>query len=110
MSKHTGRRTPAPTYLVHHFGRGLVDEGRTYAVERYRARADGDIRRWPLDAPATANDRGRPTPEVATFEEVRDLRPAYNEIVVCTALGTRSGRQVWGWAAASLSPERRQRR
>ena len=96
MSKHTDRRAPASTFLVHHFGRGLVDEGRTYAVERFVARADGDIRRWPLDAPATGNGRGRPVPEVATFEEVREMRPAYNEIIVCTALGTRSGRQVWG--------------
>ena len=49
------RRVPAPTFLVHHFGCALVDEGRTYAVERFRARADGDIRRWPLDASATGN-------------------------------------------------------
>ena len=110
MSKHTGRRAPAPTYLVHHFGRGLVDEGRTYAVERFVARADGDIRRRPLDAPATGNGRGRLKPEVATFEQVREMRPAYNEIIVCTALGTRSGRQVWGWAACSIFPQRRQRR
>ena len=91
MSKSSGGRVPASTFLVHHFGRGLMDEGRTYAVERFRARADGDIRRWPLDAPATGNGRARSRPEVATFEQVRDLRPAYNEIVVCTALGTRSG-------------------
>lgn len=55
MSKHTDRRVPAPTFVVHHFGCGLVDEGRTYAVERFRARADGDIGRWPLDASATGN-------------------------------------------------------
>ena len=108
MSKSNGGRVPAPTFLVHHFGRGLVDEGRTYAVERYRALVDGDIRRWPLEA--GKHGRGRPKPEVATYEEVRDLRPAYNEIVVCTALGTSSGVQLYGYAACSFSGERRQRR
>lgn len=109
MSRSNGGRVPAPTYLVHEFGRGLVDEGRTYAVERFRAFADGDVRRWPLDAPS-GNARGRPKPEVATFEQVREIRPAYNEIVVCTALGSRSGRQLWGSAACGLFSERRQRR
>ena len=107
MSESSGGRVPAPTYLIHHFGRGLVDEGRTYAVERYRARADGDIRRWPLEAPAA---RRRPKPEVATYEEVREMRPAFNEVIVCTALGCRSGLQYWGAAACSIFPERRQRR
>ena len=31
----------ADTFLVHFFGTGLVDD--RYVVERYRARADGDI-------------------------------------------------------------------
>ena len=110
MSKHNARRVPSPTYLVHDFGRGLVDEGRRYAVERFRAMADGDVRRWPLGAPAPSQGRGRPGPEVATFEQVREMQPAYNEIIVCTALGTRSGRQVWGAAACGLFAERRQRR
>ena len=109
MSNSNAGRVPAPTYLVHHFGRGLVDEGRTYAVERFRARADGDIRRWPLEA-STGRGRRRPKPEVATFDEIREMRPAFNEIVVCTALGTRSGLQLWGSGACSIFPERRQRR
>ena len=108
MSKHTGRRIPSPTYLVHHFGRGLVDEGRTYAIERFRALIDGDVRRWPLNEPGVG--RGPPKPEVATFEEVREMRPAHNEIIVCTALGTSSGLQVWGSSSTGLFAERRQRR
>ncbi|MDE0374158.1 MAG: hypothetical protein OXI73_16670 [Rhodospirillales bacterium] len=92
MSESSGGRVPASTFLVHHFGRGLVDKDRTYAVERFRALADGDIRRWPLDAPAACGRR-RPKPEVATFEQVREMRPAFNEVIVCTALGTRSGLQ-----------------
>lgn len=109
MSNSSGGRTPASTFLVHHFGRGFVDEGRSYAVERYRACADGDIRRWPLDAPA-GRGRRRPKPEVATFDEVREMRPAFSEVIVCTALGTSSGLQLWGEAACSMFPERRQRR
>ena len=109
MSKHNASRVPSPTYLVHDFGRGL-HEDRTYAVERFRAMSDGELRRWPLEAPAPGRGRCRPGPEVATFEQVREMRPAYNEIIVCTALGTRSGRQVWGAAACGLFPERRQRR
>ena len=37
----------ASTILTHLFGRGLADE--RYVVERYKAMADGDIRRWPGD-------------------------------------------------------------
>ena len=85
MSKHTGRRAPSPTYLVHHFGRCLVDQGRTYAVERFVCMSDGDIRR--RDSRVSGKKARRPKPEVATFEEVRDMRPAFNEVIVCTALG-----------------------
>ena len=110
MSKRTCTRTPASTYLVHHFGRGALDEGYNFAVERFRATSDGNLRRWPLDAPS-GNGRSRPKPEVATFKRIRDLRPAYNEVIVCTALGTRAGVQYWGYYAAwGLFPDRRQRR
>ncbi|MCZ0951658.1 MAG: hypothetical protein OXQ89_22670 [Rhodospirillaceae bacterium] len=110
MSKHTRRREPASTYLVHHFGRGPVDEGRTYAVERFRAMSDGTLQRWPLEVP-TGNGGNRPRPELATFGQLREIRPAYNEVIVCTALGTRSGIQFWGYyAALGLFPDRRRRR
>lgn len=106
MSNSNGGRVPAPTYLVHDFGRGLVDDGRTYAVERFRAMADGDVRCSPLETQKRGS--GWPKPEVATLEQVREIRPAYNEIVVCTALGSRSGRQTRGWAACGLFGPRRQ--
>ncbi len=109
MSKLVDRRAPASTFLVHHFGRGLVDEGRTYAVERFVCMSDGDIRRQGNGAPGRKKPH-RPKPEVATFEQVRDLRPAYNEIIVCTALGTGSGVQFYGYSACSFFGERRQRR
>ena len=110
MSRHTDRRAPASTYLVHFFGRGLVDEGRTYAVERFTCFANGDIRRRRAHGTGPRKSRGRPKPEVATFDEVREMRPAYNEIVVCTALGTTSGVQLYGVSACSFFGERRQRR
>ena len=110
MSKRMDRRTPASTFLVHFFGRGLVDEGRAYAVERFLAQSDGDIRRKPAVTSGSKRARRRAKPEVATFDEVREMRPAYNEIIVCTALGTRSGVQMWGWSVCSFRGERSQRR
>ena len=62
MSRHTDRHAPASTFLVHFFGRGLVDEGRTYAVERFTCFAkraqwrNTCLRRSPLDSRCT----GRP--------------------------------------------------
>ena len=110
MSRHTDRRAPASTFLIHFFGRGLVDEGRCYAVERFTGLSNGDIRRRSAEGPQRKKARGRAKPEVATFDEVREMRPAYNEIIVCTALGSRSGVQYWGWSVAGFSGDRRQRR
>ena len=110
MSRHTDRRAPASTFLIHFFGRGLVDEGRCYAVERFVGLSNGDIRRRPAEGTGSNKSRGRAKPVVATFDEVREMRPAYNEIIVCTALGTRSGVQYWGWSVAGFSGNRRQRR
>ena len=36
----------AATFLTHFLGPGLADDDR-YVVERFKAMADGDIRRWP---------------------------------------------------------------
>ena len=110
MSTRMDRRAPATTFLVHFFGRGLVDEGRCYAVERFVSLSNGDIRHRPAEAPRPKKTRGRPKPEVATFDEVRDMRPAYNEIIVCTALGTRSGIQYWGPSVCGILGDRCRRR
>ena len=91
MSQSMGSPAPATTFLTHYFGGGLIDEGRCYVVERFRSMSNGDIRRWPGEAPAAKNGRGRAKPEVASVDAVRELRPAYNEIIVCTGLGTRAG-------------------
>ena len=102
MSTHTDRRAPASTFLTHYFGGGLVDEGRCYAVERFKAMSNGEIRHWPGEASANGKALARAKPVVASVDEVRELRPAYNEIIVCTGLGTQSGVQFWGYATCSI--------
>ena len=83
----------AETFLVHFFGTGLADD--RYVVERFRARADGDIVLAPADALRAKG--GRKTKRVtATLKAVREMRPACTEIIICTDLRTRGGMQVWG--------------
>lgn len=110
MSGYMDRHAPAATFLTHFFGGGLIDKGECYVVERFRTMSNGEIRRWPGEAPANRNGRARAKPEVASVDAVQELRPAYNEIIVCTGLGTKSGLQLWGWATCSNFAERRQRR
>ncbi|MCY4550989.1 MAG: hypothetical protein OXC28_21735 [Defluviicoccus sp.] len=95
----------ADTFLVHFFGGGLSDE--RYAVERFRAYADGDIRPWPGDE-RTGKGR-RPKRATATLKAVKELRPACTEIIICTGLKTRGGWQLWGSYAAGLLCDRKQR-
>ena len=47
----------ADTFLVHFFGTGLADD--RYVVERYRARADGDIVPAPREGPWQGEAHGR---------------------------------------------------
>ena len=95
----------AATFLVHFFGRGLEDE--RYVVERFKAMADGDIRRMPGDEPAKKG--GRTKRVTATLKTVKELRPARTEIIVCTGLRTRGGQQLWGSVAAGLFCDRKQK-
>ena len=95
------------TILTHLFGRGLEDD--RYRVERFQAMADGDIRRWPGDAPATGKGRRKAGRTIASLKAVRALRPARTEIIVCTGLRIEGGVQLWGDIATGLFCERRQR-
>ena len=97
-------RTTASTFLTHLFGSGLADE--RYVVERFKALACGDIRRVAGEEPATAKKGKRAT---ATLNEVKELRPARTEIIVCTGLRTRGGQQLWGDIATSMFHDRRQK-
>ena len=58
----------AETFLVHFFGTGLADDH--YVVERFRARADGDIVPAPAEAPK-AKGRRKTTRATATLKAVR---------------------------------------
>lgn len=76
----------AQTYLVHLFGGGLEDD--RYAVETFRSLVDGNIRRIEPVAPKGRKRRG---PVTASLKAVKAMRPAPNEIIVCTGLRTRGG-------------------
>ena len=97
----------ASTFLTHTFGRGLEDE--RYAVERFRSMADGDIRPLPGEE-SKIKDRRQAKRATASRKAVREMRPARDEIIVCTALNLKaSGVQYWGEYATGLFAERRQR-
>ena len=96
----------ADTFLVHFFGGGLADE--RYVVERFKARADGDIVPAPAEALA-AKGRRKTKLTTATLKAVREMRPACTEIIICTGLKTRGGMQVWGSIAAGLLCDRKQK-
>ena len=104
------------TFLVHIFGRGLDDE--RYVVERFRSTADGAISPVPIPEPAArGKKRRRPRHTVASLSNVRNMRPAHDEVIVCTAVNLEdSGVQFWGdgcclgpHAAAALTGIRRGR-
>ena len=82
------------TFLTHTFGRELEDE--RYAVERFKSAMDGEIR--PIPAAEAKTGSGRKTKKAtATRKAVREMRPARDEIIVCTGLKFKtSGIQYWG--------------
>ena len=107
MKKVKTLRKDAHTFLTHLFGSGLEDE--RYAVERFRSMDDGDIRPLPAGG-RTAKGRRGAMRVTASRRAVRQMRPARDEIIVCTALNLKaSGVQYWGGAATGLFGERRQR-
>lgn len=87
-------RKPKPeanTFLTHLFGRGLADE--RYAVERFRSTMDGDIR----PVPAGESGGRKKKRATASRKAVREMRPARDELIVCTGLRVPgSGLQLWG--------------
>ena len=97
----------ASTFLTHFFGGGLVDD--RYVVERFKAMVNGDIRRCPDKAPAAKKARRKARLATATLKAVLAMRPARNEIIVCTGLRTRGGVQYWGSVSTGLLCDRRQK-
>ena len=97
----------AATFLIHYFGGGLDGDDR-FVVERFKALASGDIR--PVRDGAENAKRGRKHRRiVVSREEAEAMRPDRTEIIVCTGLRTRGGRQAWGSVALGLFCDRRQR-
>ena len=97
-------RKPKPeasTFLTHLFGRGLEDE--RYAVERFRSADDGEIRPLPAGGRGTRH-------ATASRRAVRKMRPARDEIIVCTGIRLKtSGIQYWGGQATGLFAQGRRR-
>ena len=87
-------RKPKPlanTFLTHLFGQGLADE--RYEIRKFRSTGGGEVR------PVPAVDKGgRKNKRVtASRRAVRAMRPARDELIVCTGLRVPdSGLQLWG--------------
>ena len=92
------------TFLTHIFGPGLDDD--RYLVERFRSMADGEIRRRTGDEPP-AQGRRKAKGEIASLRAVQRMRPARNEIIVCTGMRLKGGVQYWGDLATGLFAERK---
>ena len=58
MSTRTHGFAPSTMLLVHFFGRGLVDDGRCYAVESLVFLSNRGVRRQPADAARLDKTRG----------------------------------------------------
>ena len=99
----------AATFLVHFFGTGLADD--RYVVERFRALVNGDIVPAPAEALKAKGARKtkRTKRTVVSRKEVEAMRPDRTEIIICTGLKTRGGRQAWGSVAAGLFCDRKQK-
>ena len=95
------------TFLIHYFGVGLEGDDR-FVVERFKALASGDIRPVP-DGAANARGRRKSGRTVVSRKEAEAMRPDRTEIIICTGLSTRGGKQSWGDIATSMFHDRRQR-
>ena len=60
-------------FLVHFFGTGLADD--LYAVQRFKALANGDIRPWPGEEPAPGKSRRKAKRATASVKAVRRRLP-----------------------------------
>ncbi|MDE0331875.1 MAG: hypothetical protein OXL41_08400 [Nitrospinae bacterium] len=100
-------RKESNTFLTHTFGRGLEDE--RFAIERFKSTMDGEIRSVSAVEAKAGGGRKRKR-ATATRKAVREMRPARDEIIVCTGLRTRdSGVQYWGVYSIGLFGKCRQR-
>ena len=98
----------ARTFLTHLFGSGLDGDDR-YVVERFRSQADGDIRPVYPEEPKVRRRR-KIKHMIMPLKAVKEMRPALDEIIICTGMSRTGGVQYWGSRATGLFVERRQRR
>ena len=108
----SAQRGNSETLLIHIFGRGLDDE--RYVVERFRSMADGEIRPVPVAAPAVRGRKRKDAADAAhavtSLSNVKQMRPARDEIIVCTAVNFEdSGVSYWGTWACGLFASGRHR-
>ena len=84
------QKREANTFLTHLLGQGLADE--RYEVRRYKS-TGGEVRPVPA-----VDERGRKRKRAtASRRAVREMRPARDELIVCTGLKIpSSGLQLWG--------------
>ena len=87
------------TFLTHIFGHGLADD--KFVVERFKSGADGQI--YPCSGEPAKGGRRKPRRQIVSRKAVREMRPARDEIIVCTAVNMKdSGAQIWGSYATGL--------
>ena len=87
-------RSNARTFLTHMFGPGLDDD--RYLVERFQSKADGEIRPR-RGKGASKKGRGKASHEIVSLNTVQRMRPARDEIIICTGVNcTTVGVQYWG--------------
>ena len=79
------------TFLTHLREKGLADE--RYEVRRYKSSGGGELK--PLPAAEEGGHRSKRA--TASRRAVREMRPARDELIVCTGLKIPgSGLQLWG--------------
>ena len=65
--------------------------------------------RWPGDE-IPAEGRRKPKRIITSLDDVRKLRPARTEIIICTGQCIKGGVQIWGDIATGLFVDRKQKR
>ena len=96
----------AAAFLTNFFGSGLTDE--RYAVEKFGAMADGDVRRCPDPAPKGGRNY-RAKIVTAPLKEDKKMRSAPNKIDVCTGLKSRGAVRYRGSVLTSSFCDHRQK-
>ena len=100
MQMATTLRRSTHTFLTHLFGPGLDDD--RYVIERFRSKADGEIRPRRRNG-SSKKGRGKASREIVSLSTVQRMRPERDEIIICTGVNcTTLGVQYWGDRATGL--------